>query len=605
MTAKQATQYLQNQPVTITSEYAEIIYFLRNGNLYRRVLLVAPELQTSIPGLAEQHGCGFLITTYPPANPTLITSNPSHPKHCLRVRSPGELGKGVVRTTCRPGRRAPGPTTISPKRPESVAQQTIILNSLGDLTNRENRFAYPRFANDFFDSATGKFVPDGIPDDINVDNVPDVYPTFYPNIFNTGLINAPNYTLPSPVNNNNNGVVPLLSFPFIFPGAYSHAQTVTNYATGWIHSPDPIVDVTQIPGTTYQFGGNNQTLSYLQNMNHNPLDLGDNLNIPPNSTADKKYLTTWWGFPTWRETLSPYWNDPTYQINLPANLTQPNLLSPLGWFANEVFNGAVSTSRVMLPPMTPTWRPYNPQLSTDGYGDTTNLFPVANGNPPALWTGSWEDDLIMTGVRSFDVKAYDNAYAGYADLGWADDLRLYTPYSTIANYVSPGVNPLGLASQPITPGYTGFVWPPLASGTLFNPLTQTLAHEGRMPPLVEDLVFDARHGAATNYLPPNSPYLPPNGTYTGNIGDDNNTTVVRLRRVWDSWSTEYSRAPDVAVNAASGFPAGYPWAPPVYPSYPAPYQAPLRGIQIQVRVVDPSNQRIKSITIVQDFTDKL
>ena len=30
------------QPVTMTSEYAEIIYFLRNGNLYRRVLLIAP-----------------------------------------------------------------------------------------------------------------------------------------------------------------------------------------------------------------------------------------------------------------------------------------------------------------------------------------------------------------------------------------------------------------------------------------------------------------------------------------------------------------------------------------------------------------------------------
>src|SRR6202035_4390418 len=36
------------QPVSITSEYAEIIYFLRNGNLYRRVLLVAPQLQSTI-----------------------------------------------------------------------------------------------------------------------------------------------------------------------------------------------------------------------------------------------------------------------------------------------------------------------------------------------------------------------------------------------------------------------------------------------------------------------------------------------------------------------------------------------------------------------------
>ena len=38
----------QYQPITITSEYAEIIYFLRNGNLYRRVLLVAPQLQSSM-----------------------------------------------------------------------------------------------------------------------------------------------------------------------------------------------------------------------------------------------------------------------------------------------------------------------------------------------------------------------------------------------------------------------------------------------------------------------------------------------------------------------------------------------------------------------------
>ena len=31
-----------NGPITITSQFAEIVYFLRNGNLYRRVFLVAP-----------------------------------------------------------------------------------------------------------------------------------------------------------------------------------------------------------------------------------------------------------------------------------------------------------------------------------------------------------------------------------------------------------------------------------------------------------------------------------------------------------------------------------------------------------------------------------
>jgi hypothetical protein len=112
--------------------------------------------------------------------------------------------------------------------------------------------------------------------------------------------------------------------------------------------------------------------------------------------------------------------------------------------------------------------------------------------------------------------------------------------------------------------------------------------------------------------------------YTSNIGD-NTAGIVRLRRVWDTWSTEYSIAPanGVYFNVNNNFkspmpnPApngdplnGYSWGPiggtpPIYPSYPAPYPAPLRGIQIQIRVVDPSNQRTKSVTIRQDFTDKL
>ncbi len=46
----------QPQPITITSDYAEIIYFLRNGNLYRRVLLVAPERQSAITPAVNNTG---------------------------------------------------------------------------------------------------------------------------------------------------------------------------------------------------------------------------------------------------------------------------------------------------------------------------------------------------------------------------------------------------------------------------------------------------------------------------------------------------------------------------------------------------------------------
>ena len=100
-----------------------------------------------------------------------------------------------------------------------------------------------------------------------------------------------------------------------------------------------------------------------------------------------------------------------------------------------------------------------------------------------------------------------------------------------------------------------------------------------MPPLVEDLRFDAQFGVVT------TPYtLPTNNTYTGNIGDDQ-VGIVRLRRVWDSWSTDYSHAPGTGVylnkgNAAdplNGFPWGPPYSPPVFPSYPAPYPAPCEA----------------------------
>ena len=63
--------------------------------------------------------------------------------------------------------------------------------------------------------------------------------------------------------------------------------------------------------------------------------------------------------------------------------------------------------------MTALWRT-TPQLFTDGYGDPgTNGGNFFYSNSSPLWSAfSWEDDLIMTNVRSFDVKAYDNALGG-------------------------------------------------------------------------------------------------------------------------------------------------------------------------------------------------
>ena len=219
------------------------------------------------------------------------------------------------------------------------------------------------------------------------------------------------------------------------------------------------------------------------------------------------------------------------------------------------------------------------------------------GNNNLLWAQSWEDDLILTGVRSFDVKAYDDALANYADLGWGDDLRLYLPY------VNARGRPSSQARRRASPARR-CPWPGRRSIQSDHADLQHPQHvRARGADAAADQGQSGRRpvrwgggGLLRQQLSRN---------YTGNIGD-NTPGIVRLRRVWDSWSTEYSRAPGTGVAKLNGgFPIGPPFSPPVYPSYPPPYPAPLRGIQIQIRVVDPTNQRIKSLTIRQDFTDRL
>ena len=404
--------YQPPQPITITSEYAEIIYFLRNGNLYRRVLLVAPALQSTIePSVGN-------VNPNPPFNgagffPVALGGNP------VNLVGNQVSWQAVNDLSAHPA------TTGTPYQGNSV-----ILNALGDLTNRENRFAYQRFSSDFQNLA-GALVPggDGLSDDLNGDNVPDYYPTLYPTVL-TPTNNA-NQLIYDPLSTPPAGyrsAIGAMAFPFVFPGAYSIPQTLTTAAYGWIHSPNPEVNIgspSAPVGVTYQGNGNGTTLNYLQNINHNPLDTGDNLSIPANQSG---YLQTWWGFPTWRETLSPFWADPTVQVNTgpgtPVGMVFPQPYGqPLG--LGYIPANSALPAGTPLPTMTAPYHNTNPQPYNDQFGSPSVFFPLNGGVPPALWSQySWEDDLVMTGVRSFDIKAYDNSLAAYADLGWGDDPRV-------------------------------------------------------------------------------------------------------------------------------------------------------------------------------------
>jgi len=198
----------------------------------------------------------------------------------------------------------------------------------------------------------------------------------------------------------------------------------------------------------------------------------------------------------------------------------------------------------------------------------------------------FEDDLIATNVRSFNIKVFD------------PNPRYYN--STLNSIVSmlPGYYDLGYIAG-INPA-TGAFDPAYASGNLLAPtisatspyFLDTLGHEGRMPPLTTDNRVDAQYPTYVNSV---------GNLVDANLGD-NNASVLRMRRIWDSWSTTYSVAPALPIDPTLGPLNGFQ---PVVPSYPAPYNAPLRGIEIQIRLTDPTSKHVKTLTIHQDFSEKL
>ena len=182
MTPAQLQNYLATQPITINSEYAEIIYFLRNGNLYRRVLLVAPERQAAIANSSSPNPLP-VPHNVPVYNPW-IYKDPDPASMAVTASSftPSALGGIAVSWQAVNDLSAHPAPTGTPFNNNSV-----ILNTLSDLTSRENRPFYQRFSNDFQNLGVPPATPpalvsygDGLIDDFNGDNVPDYYPRSIP-----------------------------------------------------------------------------------------------------------------------------------------------------------------------------------------------------------------------------------------------------------------------------------------------------------------------------------------------------------------------------------------------------------------------------------------
>ncbi len=585
-TSNTATGVCTLQPTTTTSQFAEIIYFLRGQKLYRRVLLILPQQQLrvgnipmdpDITGFAANSGFqirpnmpqrfGFATGLFVPA---ALFKVPGSAASAATNGAPFVSWLGMNDISARPS-NYPISVPVTQPQLQQASVYTPTPNTLGDLTNRENRFCSPRFSNDFLNNQSvinGNpiAIPDGIPDDSNNDGVPDYYQTMYAgpssNSETSGLLNdtfapATNANVSYPA-----ALRPLTAdrtaFPFLYVNGYSQylaapGVSASSSNLGAIHVIDP--------SNTSQ--------------NHNALVDGDSLATPGAPQ-------TWWAWPTYRDTMSPFWLDPIKRINDPPNASF--FSDPIGSqeTAYQQFRGLTPSAQFFLPPQSQIDQPFTDLTPLNPQNPHPDIFDIDPQNNPGFKVAPvFEDDLIADHVRSFNIKAYD------PNARWVD-----------VSTNPPTIKPLVQGYYDL--GYGSFYNPILATGTPFEML-DTLGHEGRMPPLTADNRDDPQY--------PRFGLTDGIGNISTGLGD-NNTGLARMRRIWDSWSTTYTNAPGLPVdptlpgplatnpNTGGGYTA-------VVPSYPAPYPVPLRGIQIQIRITDPDEKYVKVLTIQQDFSDKL
>ncbi len=108
------------------------------------------------------------------------------------------------------------------------------------------------------------------------------------------------------------------------------------------------------------------------------------------------------------------------------------------------------------------------------------------------------------------MKALDDTFGGYADLGWGDDLRLYSGYGNTANLTPPSKTsptPTRTASPVTASGGrpSRSLWPPglrehgttVLQGGLPSPTKATMPHEGRIPLQPADFRVDFQYPSLT------------------------------------------------------------------------------------------------------------
>jgi hypothetical protein len=241
-----------------------------------------------------------------------------------------------------------------------------------------------------------------------------------------------------------------------------------------------------------------------------------------------------------------------------------------------------------IPPTPNNLNPPNPKA----------LPAYANGTS-ATYPYRVKEDVVLENVIGFDVKVWDPG----APLFYVSNNQVLNPSS-----IPPGSNPQIVSLNEIP-------YDPNNPADPLNPAYAT-GYSGAYV----DLGYAARYFA---------PAAIPSLLLFGNLGDLNSglrAADLTTPRIYDTWSTHYE---NTIYN-----PNSYLYSTPINPlspdttrpdlfpgkgtngfdddgngivddvneiHVPPPYAAPLRGIQVKIRIFEPDSRQIREVTVVQDF----
>ena len=201
----------------------------------------------------------------------------------------------------------------------TCTHNSVILNTLADLTNRENRLAYQRFANDFQNDLAGSRAVSAItwPTTSTATTCPTITRRSIPASASAWRSATPVTPQPAHLRAADGHRPPVARLPGPDGLSRTSSRAPTPGPRPWDRSQwhrelrlDPLAGPacrSTRRRTPSQFDVNPLALSAKRQPQ--PDRRGRQ---PAASPAEALAGSqTWWGFPTWRETLSPAWIDPT------------------------------------------------------------------------------------------------------------------------------------------------------------------------------------------------------------------------------------------------------------------------------------------------------